>query len=166
MHFKYFKIDSESTVDSLKKQFKENAKKFHPDFNNGSKEKAEQFKEMMQEYESALKFIGEQKGKVYQMDFEYTDLIISLLKMEMEEVDIEICGWFVYLWGNTKPHKDQLKSLGFFWNPKKICWYWKPPWYIKRNRESWDMSRIRETWGSEKIHQQEKEQQERERLTA
>ena len=35
--FKYFKIENESTVDSLKKQFKELARNLHPDFNGGCK---------------------------------------------------------------------------------------------------------------------------------
>lgn len=161
--FKYFKIDNESTVDSLKKQFKELARKLHPDFNGGCKVKEKEFKEMLNEYESALKYIGEQKGKEYKFDPEYADLIVEILKMEMEAVDIEICGWFVYLWGNTRPYKDRLKELGFYWNPKKQVWYWKPAWYKSRNRKAWSMEQIRSVYGSETVKQ---EQQERERLTA
>ena len=163
--FKYFKINADSDVGEVKKQFKNLARELHPDFNSGCKVKEFQFKEMLAEYEEALKYIGKQKDKTYTFDPEYTDLILDLLRMEMENVDIEICGWFVYLWGNTKPHKDALKEKGFRWNPKKVCWYWRPAWYRNKSRRSWDMDQIRGVYGSERVRQQ-REREERERLTA
>jgi hypothetical protein len=167
--FKYFKIDSNSTVDTVKKQFKRLARELHPDFNNGCKVKEFQFKEMLAEYDQSMKYVGEQKNKNYTSDPEYTDLVLDLLRMEMENVDIEICGWFIYLWGNTKPYKEELKKKGFRWNPKKVCWYWRPAWYKNKSRRSWDMKEIREVYGSEKVQQkQEQKEQEREKelLTA
>ena len=161
--FKYFEIDSESTVGSLKKQFKTRCKELHPDFNGGCKVKEKEFKEMLNEYEAALKYIGEQKGKEYKFDAEYADLIIELLKMEMVNVEIEICGWFIYLWGETKPYKENLKELEFRWNPKKVCWYWRPAWYRNKNKNSWSMDQIRDFYGSENVRQ---EKEEREMLTA
>jgi len=159
--FKYFTFGENETIDSLKKQYWKLARQYHPDFNQGKTN--QEMKEINNEYEEALKNLGKEKGKDYRVDEDYITIVDETLKLNMENVEVEICGWFIYLWGNTKVYKDQLKELGYRWNAKKICWYWKPAWYRKRGKESWDMDRIRNTWGSETVKQ---EQQERERLTA
>ncbi len=159
--FKYFVFGENESIDSLKKQYWKLARQYHPDFNQGKTN--HEMKEINNEYEEALKILGKEKGKDYRVDEDYITIVDETLKLNMENVEVEVCGWFIYLWGDTRAYKDQLKELGYRWNAKKICWYWKPVWYRKRGRESWDMDRIRQTWGSEKVKQ---EQQERERLTA
>ena len=39
---------------------------------------------------------------------------------------VEVCGEWVWVSGDTKPHKETLKSAGFKWSPKKVNWYFKP----------------------------------------
>ena len=159
--FKYFTFGDDESIDSLKKQYWKLARQYHPDFNDGKTN--EEMKHINNEYELALQNLGKIKNKDYRVDEDYIIIVDETLKLNMENVDIEVCGWFVYLWGNTKTYKEELKNLGYRWSPQKGCWYWKPAWYRKRGRESWDMDRIRNTWGSETVKQ---EQQERERLTA
>lgn len=160
--FKYFTFGDES-IDSLKKQYWKLARRYHPDFNGNTEQANNIMKEINNEYEKALQNLGKIKNKDYRVDEDYIIIVNETLSLNMENVDIEVCGWFVYLWGNTKTYKEELKNLGYRWNPQKGCWYWKPAWYRKRGRESWDMDRIRNTWGSETVKQ---EQQEREMLTA
>lgn len=161
--FKYFTFGENETIDSLKKQYWKLARQYHPDFNQGKTN--QEMKEINNEYEEALKNLGKEKGKDYRVDEDYITIVDETLKLNMENVDIEVCGWFVYLWGNTKPYKDQLKELGYYWNPKKQVWYWKPAWYKSRNRNAWSMDQIRSVYGSEKVRQ-EKEEREKELLTA
>jgi len=35
---------------------------------------------------------------------------------------IEICGSWIWVSGETKPHKDILKAAGYRWAPKKLMW--------------------------------------------
>lgn len=35
-------------------------------------------------------------------------------------------GCYVWIMGETKPHKDTLKAMGCRWSPKKSAWYWSP----------------------------------------
>ena len=42
---------------------------------------------------------------------------------EREGIEIEVCGSWVWVSGDTKPHKERLKALGFCWHSKKHCWY-------------------------------------------
>jgi curved DNA-binding protein CbpA len=67
-------------------------------------------------------------------------------------LDIEICGSWVWLSGNTKPHREALKTAGYKWAPKKMRWYFRPSEYKSFNRGTWSMDQIRETHGSQSIH--------------
>ena len=146
--FKYFTITFNSTIGDIKKQYKKLAFRYHPDVGGSTK----QMQEVNAEYEKALAEIGKMHNKNYSVDADFINLIDALIKLKMQNVVIEICGWFIYITGDTKPHKDSLKSLGLFWNNNKKCWYYKPAWYHKIGRESWSMDRIRSTWGSQIIN--------------
>ena len=66
-------------------------------------------------------------------------------------LEIEICGAWLWVTGNTKPHREVLKGAGFRWSPKKLSWYFRPAEYRSFNRTSWSMAEIRGTYGSENI---------------
>lgn len=146
--FKYFTITFNSTINDIKKQYKKLAFRYHPDVGGSTK----QMQEVNAEYEKALAEIGKMHNKNYSVDADFINLIDALIKLKMQNVVIEICGWFIYVTGDTKPHKSSLKSLGLLWNNNKKCWYYKPAWYHKIGRESWSMNRIRSTWGSQVIN--------------
>ncbi|MGZ8246221.1 J domain-containing protein [Methylomagnum sp.] len=63
-------------------------------------------------------------------------------------VNIEVCGAWVWLSGNTRHHKDAIKAAGYWWACKKSAWYFRPPDYKSRNKGDWDMEKIRDTYGS------------------
>ena len=50
---------------------------------------------------------------------------IQALKI-MPGVVIEVCGYWVWLSGDTFPHKDKIKDLGFKFSGAKKAWYWSP----------------------------------------
>lgn len=81
---------------------------------------------------------------------------------DLEGLEIEICGSWVWVSGNTKPHKDALKSAGFRWASKKKQWYWRAEEDKKKKKGSLSMEKIREKYGSESV----KSYARRERLTA
>ena len=76
--------------------------------------------------------------------------------MKLEGLEIEVCGDWIWVRGNTYPIKDQLKAAGCFWANKKKCWYWKPADYVKVSRKEWDMEKIRDRFGSESFSSQGK----------
>lgn len=53
---------------------------------------------------------------------EFRDIIDALLKMD--GVEVELCGSWLWLSGNTYEHKDDLKALGCKWAAKKKMWSW------------------------------------------
>lgn len=60
-----------------------------------------------------------------------TDELIEALN-ETDGVTAELIGTWLWVTGNTKEHKEILKSLGFRWSGKKQAWYMAPN-AIKRN---------------------------------
>lgn len=56
------------------------------------------------------------------------------------------------LGGNTREHKDRLKSLGCRWSNNKKLWYWHHPEEgVKWHKRKTTMSEIRSKYGSETI---------------
>jgi hypothetical protein len=148
MTFKYFVINENETIDSLKKQYRKLAFKHHPDCGGT----VEAMQEVNAEYEKAIKAVGEIQHKNYTIDYPFIDLIDKLIKLHMQGINIEICGWFVYISGNTKDYKDTLRALGLHWNSTKLAWYFKPDWYQKQGNDIWSMDRIRASFGSQTVN--------------
>jgi hypothetical protein len=63
-------------------------------------------------------------------------------------VNIEVCGAWIWLSGDTKRHKDAIKAAGYWWACKKSAWYFRPPDHKSRNKGDWDLDKIRDTYGS------------------
>jgi hypothetical protein len=64
----------------------------------------------------------------YRQDTEQAviDIIDQLLKLKMVDVDVYIVGVWVWVSGNTKPYKEELKGLKLRWHSKRLKWYFKP----------------------------------------
>ncbi len=76
------------------------------------------------------------------------DDVINELK-GLKDVHVELCGSWLWVSGDTKPHKDKLRALGLFWAPKKGKWYLKPVGFKSRRHKPVDMDKIRFKYGSE-----------------
>lgn len=66
-----------------------------------------------------------QEGKVYRKKTDETVSFflntVQVLK-GLEGIDCEMRGEWLFVTGDTKPVKDQIKSAGCFFNPKQKCW--------------------------------------------
>jgi len=61
---------------------------------------------------------------------------------------IEICGTWIWVSGDTKPHKDIIKAAGYRWAPKKLMWHWRPSDYKSKSRGKYSIDDIRARHGS------------------
>lgn len=81
---------------------------------------------------------------------EFRDIIVELLKLD--GLDIELCGSWLWIGGNTREHKERLKSLGCRWSNNKKLWYWHHPEEgVKWRKRKTTMAEIRSKYGSETI---------------
>lgn len=88
--------------------------------------------------------INQDEANTNSINFEF----IQTLKT-MVGVTIEVCGYWVWLSGDTFLYKDKIKELGFKFSGAKKSWYWSPTLGINNfKRGSKSMKIIRKQYGS------------------
>jgi hypothetical protein len=89
-------------------------------------------------------------------DFENRLQQKSEFARSLSGVTVELCGAWLWVSGDTYPHREALKEQGFRFSHKKRMWYFagvpaRPLW--ARSQKEFSMPQIRETFGSEFIAQ-------------
>lgn len=140
------------TSEELKKEYRRLAKELHPDLGGDT----EEFKVMQNEYEimwERLKNVHtNSEGETYTKETtetpqEFINIINVLIKLK--DIEVEICGSWLWITGNTKAHKDILKQLKFRWANKKQAWYYHTEPYRKKSKRELSLDEIRELFGSQ-----------------
>lgn len=144
-------FENVTTAEELKKAFHEWVKKLHPD-NGGD---IEAFKAMKAEYErlAATKIWNTHKtmtGKTYEKENtqapeEFADMIEKLFRFE--NITIEILGSWIWVTGDTRSYKEQLKELGFLFSSKKAAWYYNGDTKKRRSFSKFTYSDLQKHWG-------------------
>jgi hypothetical protein len=67
----------------------------------------------------------------------------------LEGLEIEICGLWVWVGGETRKHKDALKAAGYHWAIKKLRWYFAG--VPAGGFRPFDMDEIRRRYGSQRV---------------
>jgi curved DNA-binding protein CbpA len=151
---KYF--SSVGTLEELKKEYRKLCKMYHPDKGGA----VETMQELNNEYDKAFNAIKdgynsnlkEGQRRCEEMPEEYREVLEKIINLE--GVEIELCGYWLWVSGNTKANKEELKPLGFKWAKKKedySLWFWHPEKHGVTSRGKYSMDKIRDIHGSEKI---------------
>lgn len=139
------------TLEELKKEYKKLALENHPDRGGD----VEVMKAINAEYDIMFNKVKDihvnAKGETYTKEntetpSEFKDIIDKLIRME--GLEIEIIGCFIWLSGNTKAHKDNIKALGFKWHSTKKMWYKAPEDYRKKSKKKYSIEEIRDMYGT------------------
>jgi flavorubredoxin len=137
-------FNSPETLVELKKQYRELAQQHTGEIQAINAEYERLFPELKDVRQTV-------DGKTYSKENNETaNQFIELMNemMPMEGIVIEIIGCFVWVTGNTKPYKENLKGLKFRWHSTKTAWYLKPDDYRKRSRKEYGMDEIRAMYGT------------------
>jgi len=70
--------------------------------------------------------------------------------IDLEGIEIEICGAWVWVSGETYPHKAIFKEANFKYAGKKKRWYFRPDDWESKARGNFSMDDIRNKYGSDK----------------
>lgn len=156
----FHKVDS---VEALKREYKRLAMQYHPDRGGDTAT----MQEINAEYErlfQRLKNIHEshddsgnsETESTYHAETEtaeapedFIEIIDTLL--HLDGVDIEMCGRWLWLSGNTYANREQLKNAGCKWASKKKMWYWHPDGENCKSRKKLSIEQIRNKYGSENM---------------
>lgn len=158
MHkFKFFSACK--TLQELKTTFRELVKLHHPDKITGN---LETMKALNLEYELAFEYIKihpindqEKKSSFYaNVNDGFRETLEKIIFIP--KIEIEICGSWLWVNGETKPVKDILKNAGLYWAQNKKAWYFKPSDYKGRKHKAFSMEDIRGKYGSETVEKKER----------
>ena len=69
--------------------------------------------------------------------------------MKLNGIEIELIGTWIWVTGNTKESKEELKANNFRFSPKKVAWYYRQETGTKKNyRGQSSLEEIRNKYGS------------------
>lgn len=139
---KYF--ENIKTVEELKEQYRKLALKNHPDVGGNTAIMAE----INNQYDLLFKKLkeGNQESVI---DDGFKEVINKIINLN---VKIEICGSWIWVSGDTKAYRKDLKAAGLWWASKKKMWYWHTKEDTKRRKSSMSMEDIREKYGTKVIN--------------
>lgn len=163
------------TKQQLKVRFKTLIKENHPD-NGGD---LETMQTINAEYDRLVKILPDIPGSETEMrdekekfarkpepektETDFTDLSDAVKQAiaratQIPGIEVEVCGSWVWVSGNTYAVKNTLKEIGFRFSGKKKMWYFHEEIegrkYFKRKREM-DMGSIRSKYGTETMYHRE-----------
>lgn len=165
---KWFDVNEIKDLNSLRSTYKKFLIKYHPD--NNAEDTTADVQEINAEY--ALMFERLKNGfehsehydratdrqkqnYSWEKDKQIREMIIALSRLE--GLIIEICGVWIYVRGNTKQHRQELRALGLTWKTRqKECWIIHFDDYYRHGQQSMSMNYIREKYGSVFVKSAEK----------
>lgn len=147
---KYFKREIKD-LRELKREYYRLARLYHSDFGGSD----EIMKVINNEYEMLFELL--KNVKTTETKAEFPDVIQKIINIK--GIEIEICGDWVWVGGNTYTVKEELKLAGFKYAPKKKMWYWKSYVYVKKSKKYLEMNEIRKLYGSRQIKGKEDEKE-------
>jgi hypothetical protein len=136
----------------IKTRFRDLAKQHHPDLGGD----VETMKAVNEAYEQALKGAyrkaGMEEEKVnerWSMDEEIAAMAMKVLRLK-KDLQVELCGVWLWITGNTYIAKEQLKAFGCQFSGPKKAWYWRreEAGMQKWHKKVISLEEIREKYGS------------------
>lgn len=146
---KYKHFEGLTTEIDIKTRYKLLAKQYHPDLGGC----AEIMKTVNAQYEKVLTGAYQIAGKSIT---EIDDLLANDLALRdklnaivaLAGLNIEICGAWIWVTGQTFAHKTPLKTAGYLWSKNKQAWYWRSEGKRSFNRKTMELDQIRSNYGS------------------
>lgn len=157
---KYF-VNIKTAAD-LKKAYLELAKKYHPDKGGDP----EVMKAINAEFDEMRTYFNKFGDKPYapnaasqeEQESGWNDIPEKLRDAiwniaHLDGLDIQICGRWIWVGGNTREHSGALKSAGYRWASKKRMWYWRDDENERRNsRGRYSMNMIYDKFGVQTVN--------------
>ena len=136
------------TLDDVKKLYKKLALENHPD--RGGKH--ETMQQINSQYADAIRIIsnGMEFEKEEQQIAEDFQKIINEL-INLDGLIIDIVGNWIWVYGDTKTHKDIIKNVGLWWAKKKKKWYYRPANFKSSNRKPKSYEQITAKYGRKTV---------------
>lgn len=140
-------------VFEVKKLFRKLVLKNHPD--QGGCEAT--MKRLNLEYQKVLKSLDGTKteDRTYNYKEAEENELMKVINdlQQFRGLEIDLIGYWIWVSGDTKPIKEELKKMGLKWHSKRSVWYYKPlEWKSKKKYSSKaDLSELAAKYGSSRF---------------
>ena len=145
-------------LDALRREYRRLSMIHHPDKGGDP----EVMKAINNEYEALFNRLkaehnaraaADETGKtrpIHETAEQFRTVIEKLIRIP--GIVIELCGSWIWISGETRAYKDEIKAAGCYWASKKKMWYWRAPEdACHNNRHAQTMEHIRTRYGSERV---------------
>lgn len=140
-----------TTLDELKKQYRRLAMMHHPDHGGDTATMQainSEYDELHEILKAAHNKTADEYHQTTETPDEFRDIIDKLIRLD--GLEVELCGSWLWIGGNTREHKDDLKAAGCRWSSNKKLWYWHHAEEGRRwHKGSATMNQIRNKYGSQ-----------------
>jgi hypothetical protein len=141
-------VNGALTSAAIKTAFRRACSQYHPDKGGCV--------EMMKLVNNAYEVLKDFEGDIQASNEGYSDVLNEALNqiMDLPNIDIEVCGNWIWVAGDTKAHSEILgkNGVGFFYARKKRAWYFRPADYKSAARGKLSLDEIRDIHGSKTVN--------------
>lgn len=139
------------TLDQVKATYKKLAKQFHPDLGGDTAT----MQTINREYSFACASIAKGQGlsdTELNDQIKFTEQYRQVLEqiIHLAGIIIELVGGWIWVTGDTRAVKTELKAAGLFYAHKKCAWYYRSEEYKTRGGKK-TLEEIKHKYGSETI---------------
>lgn len=156
---KWFNQEDLKDVNTLRAAYKRLLIKYHPDNNKNdttgmmqeiNAEYDKLFEQIKYAYENSEAYTNQTDRQKQAYDWEKDKQLRAIIAAlsKFAGLEIELCGTWVYVRGETYPYRKELKVLGMNYNRQKKFWIIHFDDYYKYHKKSVSMSHIRDKYGS------------------
>jgi hypothetical protein len=138
------------TLQEVKDLYKKLARENHPDLGGN----IEKMQALNNDYEIACKLIANSQNMTSE-EFEKTILDTEAYRNAIDKIIaldglvIECVGNWVWVTGNTYPHKETLRGAAFMFAGKKKAWYFRSEDFkVKNTNKNYSLEDIKNKYGS------------------
>lgn len=151
-----------TTLEELRKQYKNLLKEYHPDNVNGSEEITKainlQYELLFIELKNSNYKEKESETSYNNMKYDFTEdtKLREILNniITLTGINIEIIGSWIWVDGNTYQHKAYLNDMGFKWAGEKKKWYFHTEAFRKKSKKKLTIEEIRDYYGGMNVRTQ------------
>lgn len=155
---KWFNENQINSLNDLKDAYRILIKKHHPDAGGRTADMQEinnEYDELFPIYKARHnEAAAAGKGSVTLEGMDDFKQIMEVL-IHLDGLTVELCGSWLWIGGDTRQHKDALKSAGCHWCSKKKLWSWHPKTESTGGRKPKSMAYIRMKYGSATVRRPE-----------
>ena len=144
------------TLDELRTMYRKLALLHHPDRGGSTAD----MQEINNEYDILSKRLINSNTTFSEGRKSWEEFVSSEIRNKLneiiflEDIIIEIIGSWIWVTGNTRAVKEELKSHGFKFSPNKLAWYWQSGDYHKLSRKQFSLDDLRVIFGSDEVETQ------------